>query len=447
MEERANNGLIVPGVMELAAAQASISQGPRPTDNSSDTNHGGQLNEDGLIEQDDSPLPSIERDDTPMHDSGSVDQNEAGSISSGHEHPPAAGHSQNQDNLAPSAQGPAEPQDPELLATLDSSNVDEENDAIVDGWGNLRGSTFVILQYGPRHGARYKLKYRHGYTNDHMNHISQDLRISQIKVSPGSKIWRYTKDNVVGIYGVVSEERKSGKADTCTWLKIKWKDLRPEDTKKMQHSCSWIPRSDFLRFCNGKRAADAKIKEVWEEQEKRYHRVLQSDAGRRTEDRSPTPFPLGSAARQSPERQVSSRLSSPAIQVLSPGQHESTPSSTAHLYPGQGSPANPISLDGDEATHTPASTGASLNSDTSAMQNKSDRAIGQRAIRTEAEFIAEWKEKKGWDNLNDIQREACLTVAQAMYDLYRDTITGNNQSQHSVDFPIGERPGAVVAAH
>ncbi|KAJ9480470.1 hypothetical protein VN97_g13100 [Penicillium thymicola] len=426
MEERANNGLIVPGVMERAAAQASISQGPRPTDNSSHTHHGGQLDGSGPIDQANSSPPSnssvvesVERDDTPMHDAGS----------------------------SRSAQGTAEPHDPELLATLDSPNDDEENDAIVDGWGNLRGSTFVILQYGPRHGARYKLKYRHGYTNDHMNHISQDLRISQIKVSPGSKVWRYTKDNVVGIYGVVSEEKKSGKSDPCTWLKIKWKDLRSEDTEKMQHSCSWIPRSDFKRFCNGKRAADAKIKEVWEEQEKRYHRVLQSDAGRRTEDRSPTPFPLGSAARPSPERQVSSRLSAPAIQISSPRQHEVPPSSTAHFYTGHGSPASPINLDVGEASHTSASSGASLNSNTSAMQNKSDGAIGQRAIRTEAEFIAEWKEKKGWDNLNDIQREACLTVAQAMYDLYKDTIAGNNQSQDSVDSPIGQRPGAVIAAH
>lgn len=105
MEERANNGLIVPGVMERAAAQASISQGPRPTDNSSHTHHGGQLDGSGPIDQANSSPPSnssvvesVERDDTPMHDAGSVDQTGAGSRPSGHERPPAAGHSQNQDD-------------------------------------------------------------------------------------------------------------------------------------------------------------------------------------------------------------------------------------------------------------------------------------------------------------------------------------------------------------
>ena len=67
----------------------------------------------------------------------------------------------------------ASPGDPELLASLDPSEDDEETDAVVDGWGKLRGSTFVILQYGPRHGARYKFKYRNGYTNDNMNDISR----------------------------------------------------------------------------------------------------------------------------------------------------------------------------------------------------------------------------------------------------------------------------------
>lgn len=454
MEERANNGLIVPGVMELAAAQASISQGPRPTDNSSHTHDGGQLDGSSQIDQANSAPPSnssvvesVERDDTPMHDAGSVDQTGAGSRPSGHERPPGAGHSQNQDDLPRSAQGTAEPHDPELLATLDSSSDDEENDAIVDGWGNLRGSTFVILQYGPRHGARYKLKYRHGYTNDHMNHISQDLRISQIKVSPGSKIWRYTKDNVVGIYGVVSEERKSGKSDPCTWLKIKWKDLRPEDTKKIQNFCSWIPRSDFKRFCNGKRAADAKIKEVWEEQEKRYHRVLQSDAGRRTEDRSPTPFPLGSAARQSPERQVSSCLSTPARQIPSPGQHESPPSANRPIHSGGGSLSNPINVDQNENPRSPTSSDATAKSNVNAIQAGPQPLAGGSAILNEEQFMAEKATTQNWDTLDEFQLESHKTIARALYHVYRDTIMETSRGQGPAIGSVDTEAGVAIAAY
>lgn len=76
-----------------------------------------------------------------------------------------------------------------------------------------------------------------------MNSISESsLRISRIKVSPRSKVWWYTKNNIVGIYGIASEERKNlnkkYKSDPCTWLKIKWKDLMLKDTDKMQDSYS-----------------------------------------------------------------------------------------------------------------------------------------------------------------------------------------------------------------
>lgn len=98
-----------------------------------------------------------------------------------------------------------------------------------------------------------------------MNKISdRNLRVSQLTDGPGTKDWRYTKDNVVGIYGVASEERKDPnkkyKSDPCLWLKIKWKGLRPKDTENMQRHCSWIPKSDFIRFCNGKRSAEARSK-------------------------------------------------------------------------------------------------------------------------------------------------------------------------------------------
>jgi hypothetical protein len=155
MEEQANNGLMHPGKVNWAAEQATVSQGRHPTDNPSHTHDGGQLDDNSPIDQanssppsDSSVVKSIERDDTPMHDAGT------GSSLSDHERPPTAGNSQNQLDLSPSARGTTELEYPELLASLDPSNDDEENDAIVDGWGTLRGSTFVILQYGPRHGAR-----------------------------------------------------------------------------------------------------------------------------------------------------------------------------------------------------------------------------------------------------------------------------------------------------
>ena len=459
MEELANNGRMPPGMFNSAAAQVSISQGPHPTDNSSHTHDGGQLDGSGPIDQANSSPPSnssvvksIERDDTPMHDAGSVDQTGAGSSSSGHERPPAAGHSQNQDGLSPSARGTTEPEEPELLATLDPSNDEEENDAIVDGWGTLRGSTFVILQYGPRHGARYKFKYRHGYTNASMNNISdQELRVSQLKDGPGTKNWRYTKDNVVGIYGVASEERKDPnkeyKSDPCLWLKIKWKGLRPKDTENMQRHCSWIPKSDFIRFCNGKRSAEAKITEVWDKQEERYQRVVRSDTGRGTEDRSPTPCPLGSAVRQSPERQLSSRLSTPAIQISSPGQHESPPSVNRPMHPGGDSLSNPINLDQAEDPRTPTSSGATVKSNVNAMQAGPQPSAGGSAILDEDQFIAEKARTQNWGQLGERELEEKKTIAQALYHVYLNTVLRTSRAQDPVVGSIGTGSGAAVAAH
>ena len=272
MEELAKRNSMSSAKAKSAAEQVNLSEGPRPTDNSSDIHDSDQPSNIGPIDQANSSLPShssvvesIERDDTPMHDAGSVHQAGEGSSSNIHERPSMAGHPQNRTDLSPEARGASESRDPELLASLDPSNDDEEGDGIVDGWGTLRRSTFVILQYGPRHGARYKAKYRNGYTNDDMNNISdRTLRISQLKDGPGNRSWRYTKHNVVGIYGVASEERKDPnktyKSDPCVWLKIKWKNLKSEDTDKMQGLCSWIPRSDFVRFCNGKRRQKEKSK-------------------------------------------------------------------------------------------------------------------------------------------------------------------------------------------
>lgn len=294
--------------------------------------------------------------------------------------------------------------------------------------GTLRGSTFVILQYGPRHGARYKFRYRHGYTNASMNSMSKSsLRVSQIKVSPGSKNWRYSKNNVVGIYWITSEERKNPnkkyKSDPCIWLKIKWKDLRSEDTDKMQHSCSWIPRSDFIRFCNGKRAADAKIKEVWSGTNKKN--AINVCSRVTLEEALKIGLPPLAHWGQQRGNHLSETIHNVSIacnSILSAGQHEIPPSLTAQLCSRQGSSTNPINLDGDEAPHNPVSSGAALKSNTNAVQNKSNLAIGQIAIRTEAEFIAEREKDEGWHDLDDVQRESRLTVAKAMYDLYRDTM-------------------------
>ncbi|KGO67532.1 hypothetical protein PITC_094570 [Penicillium italicum] len=110
MELLANDNLISLQKIDSAAAQESTSQGRHSTHNSSDAHDGGQLSDSDPIGQANSSPPlnssvmnSIERDDTPMLDAGSVYQTRARSRSSGHKRPPIASHLQNQDYLSPSA--------------------------------------------------------------------------------------------------------------------------------------------------------------------------------------------------------------------------------------------------------------------------------------------------------------------------------------------------------
>ncbi|KAJ5474027.1 hypothetical protein N7475_003593 [Penicillium sp. IBT 31633x] len=216
----------------------------------------------------------------------------------------------------------------------------------------------------------------------------------------------------------------------------------------MQNSCSWIPRCDFIRFCNGKRAADAKIEEVWNKQEERYLRILESGTGGtggRSENRSPTPCPLGSAARQSPERQSDLRLSTPARQTPPRGQHGSLPSN-AHLHPGQGSQSNPINIDRDGTHYTPASFDATSKSNVN-PQAKPKLSIGGSAILNQDGFIAEKAEEEGWENMDEDQRKTRETMAKALYHVYVDTVAKAARAQDPVVGSAIPRVGAAVAAH
>ncbi|KAJ5277464.1 hypothetical protein N7534_003552 [Penicillium rubens] len=144
-EERVNNNSISYEKVASGAAQASVSYGRHPVNDSPDGGQGDRSGPTDLANfsppSDGSVVPSIERDATPpdrcdtqMPDAGLADQTEAGPRSSGHQRPSTASHSQNQSGLSPNSRGDNEPKDPELLATLDPSDDGEETDAMwMDG--------------------------------------------------------------------------------------------------------------------------------------------------------------------------------------------------------------------------------------------------------------------------------------------------------------------------
>lgn len=184
------------------------------------------------------------------------------------------------DDILKSTQNPSVQYDEGCLAVLTPKRKDlkqhtgsgaKEDDEDVDivAWGNLSGSSFVVIQDGPFAAAQYRFERRKGYSHPDKAYISNAAeRISRLKdIDPlGKRIPRYTGENIAGFYGIVSSDGKK----KHTWIMVKWKDIIEEDAKKLKRGCSWEPKSDLDRFFSKKEEAEEKRLEIWRNQKTRY---------------------------------------------------------------------------------------------------------------------------------------------------------------------------------
>lgn len=176
MEEMASNGSL--SQKKIDAAQVSISQdgeaeqSPYTDSRTQDQSKPPYDSQEGSSgSQGQTLVESIEPNDTEMKDVISEPGTEAKPGSARQGLPSTTGHPQRLDDISSNTSSDNGFDDPECLADLGSLFDDGDGDHIVDGWGTLRRSTFVILQYGPRHGAKYKAKYKTGYNTSGMNNI------------------------------------------------------------------------------------------------------------------------------------------------------------------------------------------------------------------------------------------------------------------------------------
>ncbi|KAJ5100894.1 hypothetical protein N7456_006946 [Penicillium angulare] len=287
----------------------------------------GRMHQDAPVEensphQPDKVIPSVESDDIEMQDfspsRANNDQRQSAQSNRPDvqsDHPPpevSSSQSQDTDGLVEGFK---------CLAVIDTRGKKKANrptegdpldpNATVDGWGTLRGSTFVIVQEGPPHAAKFTFRYEPNYTNDRFaNTTDKDFRISAIRdrTASGKKVYRYTTANVAGIYGALIENTGSETStrSPCSWVKILWKGLRDDDKKTCQvamvkdddkEMCkvamvkdddkeryklagfSWIPKCEFVRFCGGREAAEETIKQVWDNQENQYAAWAENQPG------------------------------------------------------------------------------------------------------------------------------------------------------------------------
>ncbi|OQE11185.1 hypothetical protein PENFLA_c079G07096 [Penicillium flavigenum] len=175
----------------------------------------------------------------------------------------------------------------------------------------------------------------------------------------------------------------------------------------MQRSCSWIPRSGFIRFCNGKRAADAKIKRSGINKKNAISACYRATV-KAPEDAPKIGFPpLAHWAQQR-------------------GIHLSD-----RVLRASGSPSNPINIDHDETPYTPASSDVTPKSNVN-PQVEPKLSIGGSAILNDDEFIAEKAKEEGWCNMDKHKRDTRETIAKALYHVYLDTVAATRRAQDPV---------------
>jgi hypothetical protein len=263
-----------------------------------------------------------------------------------------------------------------------------DKDVVIDGWGTLNGSSFVIIQDGPFKYASYRFERRKDYSDPDKVYISNEAtRISRLKDKDpsGKMVFRYTKENFVGIYGIVCSNGKR----KSTWMKVKWKNIRPSDDEILVRACSWEPKSKLVRFCGGKKATEEKTEEVWRNQKKRYAEYQEGVApkfdsqGRSIYGRSPTPCP--------PEM---------TIEQYRQDREEK-----------QGRDAAKIKIE------TP-----------NGFRQQSDNLQSDKsAIKTKEEFMEQKMKGDEWEKLSDLEKEKRKVELEALYDVYMETVRNSGE--------------------
>lgn len=315
---------------------------------------------------------------------------------------------------------------------------------VIDGWGTLgRNSNFVIVQEGPREAVRFIYKIRRGYTNDRTANISdKELRISEIRdpAVGGKKSYRYTWENVAGIFGAAFQYTgaRTSSRNSWSWARVEWQGLREEDMIrcKVTEGYSWIPKSDLRRFFANREACEAKIKEVWDNQEKSYVAWAKKQPGSQNRIRATTPCPLNASLLQLQQRRATSWRATSRLR---------TPDDRTHYPPGEGDSASPphqrnkrtgtrsnlASLDEDtESVHSDASsesTNTTTTSDGKIDQDPS-KPQGQLPIIeiSRAKFVRE-RRSEDWKDMDPSEREKAEVRAHALYDIYKAKMLQDNE--------------------
>lgn len=186
--------------------------------------------------------------------------------------------------------------DDDVLVDMQSLSISA--DGVADAWFRTRQGSKAIVRLGPKRYPRYEVRPGKGYSTAGLQEVSDaESRIPCIMTRDGTGRKRrlYGIENIAGFDGVATVGNgvvTSYLRAPTTYVKIKWMNLEPEHARLCGRSGkNWATRSDLIAMI-GKELADKKIRQLWDIQEKRHAEWQNGQMGRRSVDRSPTPFPL-----------------------------------------------------------------------------------------------------------------------------------------------------------
>lgn len=323
--------------------------------------------------------------------------------------------------------------DDDLLVDFGKVSVRGDDDGEPDAWCRSGRSKKLIVRFGPRKAAKYKLLPGNGYNTQGLQNASdEDTRISKVKYvdESGEKRRRYTRNNIVGIVGVVSLERTDSTRDyknkPMTYIKIKWRDIQAEHQKLLSNGCCWITMADLIGMTE-KDTAENKIIEAWDKQEERYFRHL-NGAGRSSPDRSPTPCPLHVFAKIRRERTRTSSII-PRSSQLSGSPHLAVTGGSAQGVSENNEPhiSPPVRIKDEQkddpdlfVQHNPPAEGSSQSRDIEADHAQDQREGHQPQRFSLASYLRDKRKVERWDDLNDQEVEAKKAKALAAYHHYKE---------------------------
>ncbi|KAI3035114.1 hypothetical protein CBS76997_10744 [Aspergillus niger] len=314
---------------------------------------------------------------------------------------------------------------------VDMQSLSISTDGVADAWFRQRG-TQAIVRLGPKRYPKYVVRPGKGYSTANLQEVSDaESRITSIKTKDRTGKYQrlYGKDYIAGYDGVAivgnGVVTSSSRAPT-TYIKVKWEGIREEHAHLCRNGKNWTTKTDLEEII-GEDIAYKVIRRLWDVQEKCHAEWEDSQMGRRSVDRSPTPCPhdVYQEVRgvRAPEVYRGSTVKREEGPLFMPGPYrkEGIPLASG-VQPSSNSPppaAGSLTLGAAEAAEANGSAAHSHGQDSSGNLDADEQ---KPKTFSERQYLENMKQDLGLESLRNEdlgQYMEQMALARAKFDVYR----------------------------